>query len=219
MKFFTPVFQDVRVSLRGLRKSPGFAITAILTLALGIGANAVVFGVTNALILHPLRLPQVENLYAIQHADRAGCNESYPDYLDLRDRNRSFEDLAAYTYAPAALDMGRNSARVTLVEASGNYFDALKLQPYLGRFFHASDEHGANSAPYIVLSYPYWHTHFHDDPSVVGRSVRLSNYSVTILGVAPPGFRGTFVGFSPSFMVPIMLAGQDLLNARGNRAV
>ena len=105
MKFFTPVFQDVRVSLRGLRKSPGFAITAILTLALGIGANAVVFGVTNALILHPLRLPQVENLYAIQHADRNGCAESYPDYLDLRDRNRSFEDLAAYTYAPAALDM------------------------------------------------------------------------------------------------------------------
>src|ERR1041385_657015 len=116
MKFFTPVFQDVRVSLRGLRKSPGFAITAILTLALGIGANAVVFGVTNALILHPLRLPQVENLYAIQHADRAGCNESYPDYLDLdRCKRRGLRrdqcaDLASSQVAPSREPL-RNPAR------------------------------------------------------------------------------------------------------------
>lgn len=218
MKFFTPVFQDVRVSLRGLRKSPGFAITAILTLALGIGANAVVFGVTNALILHPLRLPQVQNLYAIQHADRSGCSESYPDYLDLRDRNRSFEDLAAYTYAPAALDMGRNSARVTLVEASGNYFDALKLQPYLGRFFHASDEHGANSAPYIVLTYDFWNSQFQGDRGVVGQTVQVNKHPFTVIGVAPPEFHGTLVFFYADLFVPMVnqeqVDGESFLEAR-----
>lgn len=223
MKFFTPVFQDVRVSLRGLRKSPGFAITAILTLALGIGANAVVFGVTNALILHPLRLPQVENLYAIQHADRNGCAESYPDYLDLRDRNRSFEDLAAYTYAPAALDMGRNSARVTLVEASGNYFDALKLQPYLGRFFHTADEHGANSAPYIVLTYDFWNDHFQGDRSVVGQTVQVNKHPFTIIGVAPPEFHGTLVFFYADLFVPMVnqeqVDGENYLEARRKSSV
>ncbi len=223
MKFLTTVFQDVRVSLRGLRKSPGFAITAVLTLALGIGANAVVFGVTNALILHPLRLPQVENLYAIQHADRNGCSESYPDYLDLRDRNRSFEDLAAYTYAPAALDMGKNSARVTLVEASGNYFDALKLQPYLGRFFHASDEHGANSAPYIVLTYDFWNSQFQGDRGILGQTVQVNKHPFTVIGVAPPEFHGTLVFFYADLFVPMVnqeqVDGENYLEARRKTSV
>jgi len=83
-----------------------------------------------------------------------------------------------------------------------------EIQPYLGRFFHASDEHGANSAPWIVLTCACWHTHFHDDPGVVGRSVRLSKRPVTVIGVAPPGFRGTFVGFSPGFVTPIVMAGR-----------
>ena len=79
------------------------------------------------------------------------------------------------------------------MEASGNYFDVLGIQPYLGRFFQRSDEHGPNSAPYIVLSYAYWHTHFQDDPGVVGRIVQVNKHPFTILGVAPPEFRGTLL--------------------------
>ena len=90
------------------------------------------------------------------------------------------------------------------METSGNYFDALQVRPYLGRFFHDSDEHGANSAPYIVLSYAFWHSHFHDDRGVVDRVVQLNKHPFTILGVSPPEFRGTLVFVSPNFFVPIV---------------
>ncbi len=196
-QFLTTLFQDARFSLRQLRRSPGFTVTAIFTLALGIGANAVVFGVTKALILYPLKFPKVESLYAIQHGDRAGCSESYPDYLDIRDRNHSFESLAAYAITAAALDVGRSSARVQLMEASGNYFDTLKVQPFLGRFFHASDERGANSIPYIVLTYDFWQTHFRGDRNVVGQTVLLNKHPFTIIGVARPEFHGALMFFYP----------------------
>ena len=127
-------------------------------------------------------------------------SHSYPDYLDLRDRNRSFEDLAAYDISQAGLDTGKDPSHVWGYEASGNYFDALGIQPYLGRFFHASDEHGPNSAPYIVLTYAYWHSHFQDDRGVVGRVVRLNKHPFTILGVAPPEFHGTVLFFAPGFL-------------------
>ena len=91
-----------------------------------------------------------------------------------------------------------------LYEVSGNYFDVLGIQPYLGRFFHASDEHGPNSAPYIVLTYAYWHTHFQDDRGVVGRVVQLNKHPFTILGVAPPGFHGTLLFVSPDFFMPMV---------------
>ena len=89
-------------------------------------------------------------------------------------------------FALAGLDTGNNPSAAWLYEASGNYFDALGIQPYLGRFFHGSDEHGPNSAPYIVLTYAYWHSHFQDDRGVVGRVVQLNKHPFTILGVAPP---------------------------------
>jgi predicted permease len=146
-------------------------------------------------------------------------NESYPGYLDLRDRNRSFDGLSAFIFAQEGLDTGDGASPVWGYQTSGNYFDVLGIRPYLGRFFNSSDENGPNSAPYMVLTYAYWHTHFHDDRGVVGRSVRLDKRPVTVIGVAPPGFRGTVVGFSPSYFIPIVMAGQDLLNARGNRAV
>ena len=136
---------------------------------MAIGANAVVFSVLNGLILRPLNVPQAQSLYGIERASDKDASQSYPDYLDLRDRNRSFDGLAAYAIAEVALDTGEGPSRVWGVEASGNYFDVLRTQPYLGRFFHGSDEHGANSAPDIVLSYEFWHGHFHDDRGVVGR--------------------------------------------------
>lgn len=216
--------QDLRYSLRLLRKSPGFTIVAILTLALGIGANAVVFSVMNALILRPLNVPQAGSLYQLMRGkDNYAGNYSYPDYRDLRDRNRSFDDLVAYDGAIAALDTGGDPSSAWVELVTGNYFDGLHLQPYLGRLFHPSDEHGPNSAPYLVLTYAYWHAHFHDDPGVVGRVVQINKNPFTIVGVAQPEFHGTLVFFFPDFFVPIVnqeqVEGKNNLNDRGNRSV
>ncbi len=217
------LWQDLRYAIRMLKKNRGFTAVAVLTLALGIGANAVVFSVLNALIIHPLHLPDAESLYGIQHGNEASSSQSYPDYLDLRDRNRSFDGLAAYDAGQVGLDTGENTTRVWICLASGNYFDVLRLQPHLGRFFHASDEHGPNSAPYIVLTYDYWHAHFQDDRSVIGRVVQVNKHPFTIIGVAPPGFSGTLVFFNPGFFVPIVnqehVEGVNDLDARGKRWV
>jgi predicted permease len=219
--FIETFLQDLRYAIRLLRKSPGFTIVAILTLALGIGANAVVFAVLNALILRPLNVPDAESLYGIQHGDEASSYQSYLDYLDLRDRNHSFDGLAAFSGAQAGLDTGESPSRVWLYEVSGNYFDVLGIHPFLGRLFHSSDEHGANSAPYIVLSYSFWHTRFQDDRGVVGRTVQVDKHPFTIVGVAPPEFHGTLLFFSPDFFLPIVnqeqVEGENLLNARGKR--
>jgi len=217
------LLQDLRFTLRTLRRSPSFAAVAIVTLALGIGANAVVFGVLNALILRPLNVPQAETLYELERAsDKLGI-ESYPNYLDLRDRNRTFDGLAAFSIGRAALDTGVNPSHVWVYQVSGNYFEALGIQPYLGRIIHPSDEHGPNSAPYIVLTYAYWRSHFEGDRSVVGRTVQLNKSPFTIVGVAPPEFRGTLLFFSPDFFVPIVeqeqVEGWSVLNARGDRHV
>src|ERR1700737_633533 len=197
------LMQDVRFALRVLRKSPGFTLAAVVTMALAIGANAVVFGVLNGLILRPLNVPQAENLYGSAYGDDSGW-QSYPNYVDLRDRNRSFDGLAAFNFAIVGLDTGKDPSVATGYATSGNYFDVLRIQPYLGHFFHASDEHGPNSAPYIVLTYAYWHRRFQEDRGVVGRVVRLNQHPFTIIGVAPPGFQGTFLFVSPDFFMPIV---------------
>jgi predicted permease len=215
--------RDIRFSLRLLKKSPGFTTVAVLTLALAICANAVVFGILNGLILRPLNVPQAESLYGTEYGDGSGW-QSYPNYVDLRDRNRSFDDLAAFNFVFVGLDTGKDPSVATGYATSGNYFDVLKIQPYLGRVFHASDEHGPNSAPYIVLTYAYWHSRFQDDQGVVGRTVRLNKHPFTIIGVAPPEFRGTVLFISPDFFMPIVnqdqVDGQSELNARGsNRGI
>ncbi len=217
--FIDTLRRDVHYSVRVLRKSPGFTMVAVLTLALAIGANAVVFGVLNGLILRPLDVPRSDSLYGLEHGNEHSMMLSYPDYLDLRDRNTSFDGLAAYNVAQAAIDTGNNPSRVWVVEATGNYFDVLGIQPHLGRVFHGADEHGPNSAPYAVLSYAYWHTHFQDDPGVVGRVVRVNKHPFTIVGVTPPAFRGTLVFFTPDLFVPIvdqeLVEGKNTLDARG----
>jgi len=217
------IWSDLRLALRQLRRSPGFTFTAVFTLALAIGANALVFAVMNALFLRPLNVPHGESLYALQRGNDTYITQSYPDYLDLRDRNQSFDALAAYNITQAGFDTGKDPAALWGFETSGNYFDALGIRPYLGRFFHSSDEHGPNSAPYVVLAYAYWHSRFQDDRAVVGRKVRLSKHPYTIIGVAPPEFHGTLLFFAPDYFVPIVNkeepGGWKDLNDRGNRAV
>jgi len=212
---------DLRFASRQLRKSPGFAVTAILTLAVGIGANAVVFSVMNALVLRPVNVPRAQNLYMVQRFQYP--SQSYPDYLDLRDKNRTFESLVTFDIVgPVGVDAGGYTATAWPYLASGNYFDALGIQPYLGRFFHAADERGPNSAPYAVLSYAYWHGHFHGDAGVVGRIVRINKHPVTIIGVAPPEFRGTELFFAPALWIPMAeqpaIEGYNSLEERGNHS-
>jgi predicted permease len=191
-----------------------------MTLALGIGANTVVFSVMNAMILRPLNVSQPESLYTIERGGDKLPVQSYPDYLDLRDRNHSFDGLTASNSAEVWLDTVENPSRVLLFEVSGNYFDALGIQPYLGRLIHASDEHGPNSAPYIVLSYAYWHSHFQDDRRVLGRTLLVNKQPFTIIGVTPPKFHGTVLFFFPDLFVPIVnqeqVEGWSGLNDRGN---
>jgi predicted permease len=215
------MLSDLRHAIRQLRKSPGFALTAIATLALGIGANAVVFSVLNAVVLRPLNVPHAGNLYTVQRFKYA--SQSYPDYVDLRDRNRTFESMTAFQIIGAVgVDFGGRPATVWPFLASGNYFDTLEVQPYIGRFFHASDEKGENSAPYVVLSYGYWNSFFHGDKSVVGRTVNINKHSLTIIGVAPPKFRGTELFISPAMWIPIVeqpdIQGNNSLKQRGNHS-
>jgi predicted permease len=220
--FFERLLQDVRYGWRVLAKSPGFTVVAVLTLALAIGANAVVFSMLNGLVLRPLNVPRSKSLAMIEQGDGTPM-ESYPDYLDLRDRNRSFDGLMAYQITRAGLGTGHSAAPAWLYEASGNYFDALAIQPYLGRFFHLSDEHGPNSSPYIVLSYAYWASHFQCDRNVIGRTVLLNKHPYTILGVAPPEFLGTELFFTPDFWVPLVdqeqVDGWSNVKSRGSRSM
>jgi predicted permease len=215
------IWADARFALRTLRKSPGFAAVAVITLALGIGANAVVFNLVDALVFKPMNVPGGQNLYTIQHVEGGFPGQSYPDYLDLRDRTRSFDGMLVCEISTAGLDTDGSPAPIWLYTASGNYFDVLRVQPYLGRFFHATDEHGPNSAPYIVLSYAYWSSHFQNDRGVVGRVVRLNKHAYTILGVAPQEFRGTELFYAPDLWAPIVnqqeIEGSSNLDARGNR--
>jgi predicted permease len=215
--------RDVHYAFRQLHHSPGFALTAILTLALGIGANVVVLSVLNALILRPLDLPHADQMYTIVQKNAGDDNQSYLDYLDYRTRNTALTDIAAYRLVDAALSVAGNAKVSWAYEVSGNYFDMLAVQPALGRFLHASDEHGPNSAPYIVLSDAFWRTRFHTDPRVVGTSVDLNKHPFTIIGVAPAGFHGTETFLWPDFWMPMVneqqVEGFDFVTKRGNHSI
>ena len=218
------MFSDFRLAIRQLRKSPGFAVTAVLTLALAIGANAIVFSVLNALVLRPLNVPRPDSLYMLQRGQDRSPSQSYPDYLDLRAQNRTFEDLAVYNIMGAAgIDTGNNPSTMWPYMTSGNYFDVLGIKPYLGRFYSPSDEHGKNSVPYVVLTYAYWHSHFHADPSAVGKTVEINKHPYTILGVTPQSFRGTELFFAPALFMPLVdqeqLDGWDPLPHRGSHSM
>ena len=217
---------NLRLAFRQLRKAPGFALTAVLTLALAIGANAIVFSVLNALVLRPLNVPNPGNLYMVErnYGSETTPSQSYPDYRDLRDQNRSFDSLVMYDIrGGVGLDTGKgNPSVVWPYLVSGNYFDALGIQPYLGRFIHASEEHGKNSMPEIVLSYALWHSYFNGDRDVIGRLVQMNKHPFTIIGVAPADFRGTELFFAPDLWAPIVnlpqVSDADFLEERGNHS-
>jgi predicted permease len=202
------LMQDVRYALRQLRRSPGFAMTAMAILALGVGSNVVVFSVMNALILRPLNVPQSQSLYLVEHREHGAYMQSYPDYLDYRDGNSTFNDLATFDTTNTAIRIGTTALKSYGYVASGNYFDMLCIQPALGRMFHANDERGVNSAPYIVLSYDFWRERFNKNPNVVGSTVDLNTHPFTVIGVTPREFHGTEIFFWPDFWIPMVEAPQ-----------
>ena len=196
--------QDVRYALRQLVRSPGFAVTALVTLAVGIGANVVVFGVINGLLLSPLPVPHPEQVYTLQHRAHAEMNNSFPDYLDVRDRNNVFAGLAATRVARIGLEASNVAQPVWGYEVTGNYFGTLGVRPELGRFLSAGDEHGDHATEVVVLSYACWKSRFHGDPGITGATVRINKQPYTVIGVAPAGFYGTEKFFWPEVWLPIL---------------
>ncbi len=220
--FVDNLLLDIRYGLRVLRKSPAFTLVALVTLALGIGANMVVFGVLNAVLLHPLDVSDPDNLYQIRHKQWMSgrlLTTSYPAFEDLSRRNVTFSGMAGiYAYSHAALRWRNAVMNVSGDEVSGNYFDLLGVQPQAGRFFHASDEHGPDSAPCVVLSDALWRTAFQADPAIVGATVDLNKHPFTVIGVAPAQFHGTERFAWPDYWLPMVneeqVEGWDYLRSR-----
>jgi predicted permease len=199
---------DIRYALRVLWKSPTFTLVALLTLMVGIGANVLVFGVVNAVLLRPLDVSEPKNLYELRLKPWTHwklLTTSYPAFEDYRQRNTTFSELAGYDgYSGGRLRWGNAVKSVSGYSATGNYFDLLGVQPEVGRFFHEADVHGPNSAPYMVLSDSLWRSAFNADPGVVGTTVRLGKDPFTVVGVAPARFHGTERFEWPDYWIPVV---------------
>jgi predicted permease len=214
----------LRIAARRLRHSPGFVLVAVLSLTMAIAASLVVFGVMNAAILRPLNVAGADRLQMLEQKPHGYISQSYPDYEDLRARNTTFSDMATYRIGEAAVSIQGSAAKKSwMYEVSGSYFDMLGVQPEVGRLFHTSDEHGPNSAPYIVLSDSYWRSHFGGDPRVVGSVVDLNKHPFTVIGVTPAEFHGTELFLWPDFFVPMVneeqLEGYSFLVKRYNHGL
>jgi predicted permease len=213
------VGRDVHYALRQLRRAPGIALTAMVTLGLGIGANIVVFGVLNAVILRPLNVSAPGNLYQLFHKEWMSGGPSYPSFEDFRQRNGTFSGMAAaYGLSNVGLRWQNAVRKVWGYDVTGNYFDLLGVEPEVGRFFHASDEHGTSSAPYVVLSDRLWRSQFGANPGVIGAAVELNRHPFTVIGVARPEFQGTERFLWPDYWVPmvneVQTEGWDFLHDR-----
>jgi len=220
---FDALWREVRYAARQLRRSPTFTTAALITLVLGIGANVIVFGVLNALLLRPLDVPQPTGLYNVVHQTPGYDSQSYPDFVDFQTKNTTFTGIAAYRLQDAGLTTANAAYRCWYYRVSGNYFDMLGVQPAYGRVFHASDERGPNSAPYIVLSHGFWVSHFDSDSRIIGATVRINKHPFTVIGIAPSVFHGTDVFIWPDFWMPMVdspdAEGTDFLSKRGSHNI
>ena len=209
---------DIRYAVRVLWKSPAFTLVAVITLMLGIGANVLVFGIVNAVLLHPLDVSDPQNLYQLRLKPWTSfklLTTSYPAYEDLRRRNTTFSEMAGFDgFAEATLRWGNTVKSINGYAVTGNYFDLLGVQPEVGRFIHEADEHGPNSVPYLVLSNNLWRSAFNADPGVVGTTVRIDRDSYTVIGVAPAQFHGTEKFERPDFWIPFVNWDQRFLQNR-----
>ncbi len=220
--------QDLMYALRQLRRSPGFALVAVITLALGIGANTAIFSLLDQALLRSLPVRDPQELVVLEGTGKAwegsthnhGGDEqdyfSYPMYKDLRDRNQALDGLIATL--PADIGISRNGSaqngRAELV--SGNYFDVLGVQPAMGRIFAQSDDLQPNANPIAVLSFDFWKNHLAGDPSIVGSTVGINGHPFQIVGVAAPRFHSVVWGETPSLFVPISML-DEIIPGAGRR--
>jgi putative ABC transport system permease protein len=215
------LLQNLRFALRQLRKAPGFTLTVVLTLALGIGANAAVFTMFDQVLLRMLPVERPKELVRFTWTGSfsgsvstfggdASDYFSVPMYKDLRDQNRVFSGMLAADKTTLGVSWHNQAEDKGAEVVSGNYFDVLGLQPALGRLLHPQDDTAKNSNPVLVLSYAYWKTRFAGARDVVGRTVLINGHPFTVLGVAPENFDSAVGGFKPGVFLPLSMAEEAL---------
>jgi predicted permease len=221
------MLKDIRYALRTLRQNPGFAATAIISIALAIGANSAIFSMADGLLLRPMPVPDASRVVSIRARMPSGNfgNLSYPDFVDFRDKSRSFDGLLAYDLLPAGF--AKNAEMQPQLETgylvSGNFFQILRIEPHLGRAFLPGEDQVPGRDAVVVLSYDFWKREFAADPSVVGRQVRLNDLDFVVISVLKESFSGIDHLFRPAFYVPIAMgpklsvSNQNLLTNRNRR--
>ena len=204
------MFQDIRYALRMLAKNPAFACVVILTLALGIGANAAIFSLLDRVLLQ--RLPvtnpdqlQVLSVYDPKEGPTNDSSFSYPMYVDLRDQNSVFSGVIARSGVQMNVSYGDQTERAGGELVSGNFFEVLGVKPWAGRLFTQEDDRTPGAHPVAVLSYAFWDRRFGKDPNVIGKTILVNEQPVTVLGVTPPSFYGLDLSFNPDVRVPLMM--------------
>ncbi|HKW64667.1 MAG TPA: ABC transporter permease [Candidatus Acidoferrum sp.] len=210
-RWFEDLLQDLRYALRMLRKSPGFTIVAVLTLALGIGANTAIFSVINSILFKPLPVQAPQELVDVFNTppkDEAILQYvplAYPDYVDYRDQNTQLTGLLAFAPTEVALERENESELIPVEEVTGNYFQVLGLQLKLGRGFDEAQDRVPGGDPAVVLSYAAWQSQFAGDPNIIGKTITINERPVTVVGVAPQNFHGLMRVVAPDLWVPISM--------------
>ncbi|HEV2915200.1 MAG TPA: ABC transporter permease [Pyrinomonadaceae bacterium] len=211
------LMQDIRYGVRMLLKSRAFTVVAILSLALGIGANTTIFTLVNTILLQSLPVAEPARLMSVYGTDEKNKGNqldfapiSYPNYLDYRDQNDVFSGLLIFGGAAMSLSGTGEAEQLNGLIVSGNYFDVLGVKAKQGRTFLPEEDATPGSHPVIVISYGLWQRRFGGDPSIVGKQVTLNNQSFTVIGVAPENFRGTFAIGGADFWVPMAMHDQVL---------
>jgi predicted permease len=205
------LLQDVRYALRTLRKSPGFTSVAVLSLALGIGANTAIFSLIDGLLLRPLQAPQPERLVTLfLRSDRQQAYVTYPIFDEIRKRNEVFTDTFAWSQNDFQTTIGGEVVHVPGLLASGDYFTGLGVAPSAGRTFTPADDRpdGGPNGPVAVISDSFWTRQFQRSPSVIGKPLVVNGVPLTIIGVMPKGFFGAEVATAPQIWVPLKMAGR-----------
>jgi predicted permease len=214
------IWQDVRYALRVLLKSPGFTVVVVLSLALGIGANTAIYSIVNAYMLRPMPVEKPDRLVALYFtAPRLGSELgwlSYPDLLDYRKQDTGLTDIMGSTGIPLSVTDSGESELIWGEIVTGNYFSGLGVHPVVGRGFLPEEDREPGQKPVCVLNYSFWQRRFQGDPKIVGKTIKINDHPLTVVGVAPHGFIGTTLfNFVPDVWVPAMMQ-QTIAPADGN---